>query len=84
MRAIVRNVAYANKCVTLEVLRGHGTSSKDTVCDGQEVEVVVARAEEAEEEEETKKPRQVGGRGTTVDEEQRAAPLPWHRKPGVT
>lgn len=79
MRAIVRNVAYANKCVTLEVLR-HETSSKDKVYDGREVGGVVAIAEE----EEMKKPRQVGDRGTTVDEEQRAAPLPWQKKPGVT
>lgn len=66
MRAIARNVAYANKCVTLEVLR-HGTSSKDTVCDEREEVVVVGEVVqvEVEEEEEAKKPRQVGGRGTT-------------------
>lgn len=65
MRAIARNVAYANKCVTLEVLR-HGTSSKDTVRDRRkELELELELEVEVEvEEEEPKRPRQVGGRET--------------------
>jgi len=57
IRAIARSVAYANKCVTLEMLRRAGTSSKDGV---RQTRSSGGRRRKRRQ----KRPRQVGGRGT--------------------